>query len=82
MIFVLNKSDLINPEDVIERRKYLKLDDSKKLINISSKTGKNISQLKDLISKMLELKKSSKEELDKIHGFWSIKNRSEVSKRW
>jgi len=57
MIFVLNKSDLVNPDDVIERRKYLKLDDSKKLINISSKTGENILQLKDLISKMLELKK-------------------------
>ena len=57
MIFVLNKSDLINPENVIERRKYLKLEDSKKLINISSKTGENILKLKDLISKMLELKK-------------------------
>jgi GTP-binding protein HflX len=69
MIFVLNKSDLTNPDTVIERRKYLKLDDSKKLINISSKTGENISQLKDLISKMLELKKSGKGELDKIYGF-------------
>jgi GTP-binding protein HflX len=69
MIFVLNKSDLTNPEDVIERRKYLKLDDSKKLINISSKTGENILQLKELISKMLELKKSGKGELDKIYGF-------------
>ncbi len=69
MIFVLNKSDLTNPENVIERRKYLKLDDSKKLINISSKTGENILQLKELISKMLELKKSGKGELDKIYGF-------------
>ena len=69
MIFVLNKSDLTNPENVIERRKYLKLDDSKKLVNISSKTGENILQLKELISKMLELKKSGKGELDKIYGF-------------
>jgi GTP-binding protein HflX len=69
MIFVLNKSDLVNPEDVIERRKYLKLDDSKKLINISSKTGENILQLKDLISKMLELKKPGNEEADQIYGF-------------
>ncbi len=75
MIFVLNKSDLINPEAIIEKTKYLKLDESKKWINVSSKTGENILQLKDLISKMLELKKpvitkkSSKEELDKIYGF-------------
>ena len=69
MIFVLNKTDLTVPENVMERRKYLKLDDSRKVINISSKTGENILQLKDLISKMLELKKSSKEGLDKIYGF-------------
>ena len=69
MIFVLNKSDLTNPENVIERRKYLKLDDSKKLVNVSSKTGENILQLKDLISKMLELKKSGKGERDTIYGF-------------
>lgn len=74
MIFVLNKSDLINPEEVLGKTKYLKLDDSKKWINISSKTGENILQLKDLISKMLELKPgitktSRKEELNKIYEF-------------
>jgi len=68
MIFVLNKTDLTKPENIMERRKYLKLDDSKKIINISSKTGENISELKDLISKMLELK-TGKGELDKIYGF-------------
>ena len=85
MIFVLNKSDLINPDQVMERVKYLKIDNSKKWINVSSKTGENILQLKDLISKMLELKKpvaskkSRIEELDKIYGFWGIKNWSESS---
>ena len=75
MIFVLNKSDLINTDQVMERVKYLKIDDSKKWINVSSKTGENVLKLKDLISKMLELKKllaskkSRKEELDKIYGF-------------
>ncbi len=75
MVFVLNKTDLINNEQILERAKYLKLDDSKKWINVSSKTGENISQLKDLISKMLEIKKSVpqeksiKAELDKIYGF-------------
>ena len=65
----------INPDQIMERVKYLKIDNSKKWINVSSKTGENILQLKDLISKMLELKKplaskkSRKEELDKIYGF-------------
>ncbi len=57
MIFVLNKSDLIKPEQVNDKIKYLKLEDSKKWVDVSSKTGKNILQLKDLISKMLELQK-------------------------
>ena len=72
IIFVLNKADLIKQEEIIEKTKYLKLDDSKKWISISSKTGENILQLKNLISKMLELKKpiiAKKSGEDKIHGF-------------
>ena len=74
MIFVLNKSDLLEPDEIMGKVKYLKIDDSKKWINVSSKTGENVKQLEDLISKMLELKKpldtkSRKEELDKIYGF-------------
>lgn len=74
MIFVLNKSDLINPDQIVERTKYLNIDDSKKIISISSKTGKNISELKDLISKMLEInpiqtKKTKKDEFGKVYGY-------------
>ena len=75
MIFVLNKSDLLGPDEIMGKVKYLKIDDSKKWINVSSKTGENVKQLEDLISKMLEIKKpldskkSRKEELDKIYGF-------------
>ena len=75
MIFVLNKSDLIKSDNIIDKVKFLKIDETKKWISISSKTGENILQLKGLISNMLELKKStiieesSKEELDKNYGF-------------
>ncbi len=75
IIFVLNKSDLIKSEDIIDKVKFLKIDETKKWIDISSKTGENILQLKGLISNMLELKKSAileesrKEELDKNYGF-------------
>ena len=55
LIFVLNKSDLIEPNEVIEKSKYLKVNETKKWIPISSSTGENISQLKELIGKMLEV---------------------------
>ena len=57
MIFALNKSDLIKPDKIIENTKYLKLDETKKWIPISSVTGQNISELKDLIGRMLVLEK-------------------------
>ena len=74
LIYVLNKSDLIDPNEVIEKSKYLKVNETKKWIPISSTTGENVTQLKDLIGKMLEVripevkKLTLKEELDKIYG--------------
>ncbi len=74
LIYVLNKSDLIEPNDVIEKSKYLKINETKKWIPVSSSTGENITQLKDLIGKMIEVnipeakKMTLKEELDKIYG--------------
>jgi GTPase len=74
LIFVLNKSDLIKPTEVIEKSKFLKVNETKKWIPISSSTGENITQLKELIGKMLQVNKteikgkSVKEELDRIYG--------------
>ena len=56
MVFVLNKSDLIEPEEIITKAKYLHLDETKKWLPISAITGENTLQLKDRIFKMLELK--------------------------
>ena len=74
MIFVLNKSDLIEPEEIVEKAKYIQLDETKKWLPISSVSGENIIQLKELIYKFLETKKSLapknslKAELDRIYG--------------
>jgi len=57
MIFVLNKSDIVEPEEIITKAKYLHLDETKKWLPISAISGENTLQLKDLIYKMLEPKK-------------------------
>lgn len=74
LIYVLNKSDMIEPNEVIENTNYLSIDETKKWIPISSKTGENINQLKQLIEKMMEVHapevktKSEKEDLGRIYG--------------
>ena len=54
MIFVLNKSDLVSKEDVIERANQLDLTNNKKWLAVSSSTGFNIAQLKTLIYQALD----------------------------
>lgn len=53
MIFVLNKSDLISREETLERAKQLGLTENKKWLAISSTTGFNVAQLKDLVYRVL-----------------------------
>ena len=54
MIFVLNKSDLVSKEEVIERANQLDLTNNKKWLAVSSSTGFNITQLKTLIYQALD----------------------------
>jgi len=54
MIFVLNKSDLIPKEEVLEKAKQLGLEDNKKWLPISSINGYNNNQLKSLIYRALD----------------------------
>lgn len=54
IIFVLNKVDLLKPEDILHKVEYLGLMDLKKWITVSSKTGENIDKLKELILKSIE----------------------------
>ena len=74
MIFALNKADLVTAEDFLAKTKELKLDENNKWIPISAVTGKNLSELKDLIGKIFQnniqdvQKRSLKAELDGIYG--------------
>lgn len=53
-IFVLNKSDLVSEEEIIEKADQLGLKENKKWLSLSATTGQNISALKNLIYQILE----------------------------
>ena len=57
IIFVLNKSDLVLKEQIEEKIEILNLQDNKKRISLSSKTGENVNELKMLIKEILENQK-------------------------
>ena len=54
IIYALNKSDLLKKEEIERKVEYLNLTENKKLISVSAKTGKNITQLKVLIKEIIE----------------------------
>ena len=54
MIFVLNKAEEIDMDEIKEKAEYIELDDTKRWIAISAKTGKNLNELKKLIKSSME----------------------------
>jgi len=74
VVYALNKSDLLDKEDVIEKIEFLNLTENKKLISVSAKTGKNIVELKGLIKNIIEnqgfidQKKNAWEGVEKTFG--------------
>jgi GTP-binding protein HflX len=54
VVFVLNKSDLLKDEEIERKIGLLNLSENKKLISVSAKTGKNITELKKLIKEIIE----------------------------
>ena len=65
LIYVLNKTDLTTVEDAFDKALQLGILDSKRVLPVSSKTGYNINQLRNLAGNMLfesENAKDSKEE--------------------
>jgi GTP-binding protein HflX len=54
VIYALNKSDLIAPEEIVQRADFIGLSDSKKWVPISSITKENIPKLLELVGKMVE----------------------------
>ena len=54
IIYALNKIDLIEDKNIEQKIEILNLQENKKTILISSKTGKNIDQLKELIKNVID----------------------------
>jgi GTP-binding protein HflX len=65
VIYALNKSDLISPEEIVQKSELLGLSDSKKWIPVSAVTRQNIPKLLELIKKMLERPKPQIKEIPK-----------------
>jgi GTP-binding protein HflX len=62
MVYALNKSDLLEDNEIEEKIETLNLTDNKKWIPVSAKTGKNVKELKELIGNILESYNSYKSE--------------------
>ena len=58
IIFTLNKSDLLSRQQIEEKIEVLNLKDNKKTIAISSKTGYNVNELKELVKDVIEDQRS------------------------
>ncbi len=54
MVFALNKADLVKEEELEEKIEILNLKENKKWISVSAKTEKNVKELKQLISNIIE----------------------------
>lgn len=75
IIYALNKSDLISQDDFIKKIQILGLENNKKTILVSAKTGKNLSKFKELVKRIIDSHqqikiqpRTLKEELEKIYG--------------
>ncbi len=53
VIYALNKSDLVEPDEILKKAKFLGLTNSKKWIPVSAVTEQNISKLLELVKKMM-----------------------------
>ena len=54
LVYALNKIDAIKPEEVEQKITILNLLENKKRISVSAKTGKNLTQLKELLKNVIE----------------------------
>ncbi|MFB3113348.1 MAG: GTPase HflX [Nitrosopumilaceae archaeon] len=75
IIYALNKAELLDQNEILEKVEYLGLEENKRWIQVSAKTGQNTKEFKELIKNVIDSqdkpmtkKKSLKEELGKIYG--------------
>lgn len=53
VIYALNKSDLIGPEEIVEKAEFLGLEGDKKWVPVSAITKENVSKLLELVNRMI-----------------------------
>ena len=58
MIFVLNKAEKIDIDEIKEKADYIGLDETKRWVPISAKTGENLGGLKKLIASSIQYNKN------------------------
>lgn len=75
IIYALNKAELLDQNEILEKVEYLGLEENKRWVQVSAKTGQNTKEFKELIKNVIDSqdkpmtkKKSLKEELGKIYG--------------
>ena len=75
IIYALNKAELLDQNEILKKVGYLELEENKKWIPVSAKTGQNTKEFKELIKNVIDSqdrpmtkKKSLNEELGKIYG--------------
>ncbi|MBI5698263.1 MAG: GTPase HflX [Thaumarchaeota archaeon] len=61
VIYALNKSDLVPPEDILKKAEFIGLSESKKWVPVSAVTQENVSKLLELVKKMLMQQQQIKE---------------------
>lgn len=65
VVYALNKSDLISPEEILQKADYLGLADNKKWVPVSAITKENITKLMELVNRMISERKPPAKEIPK-----------------
>ncbi len=75
IIYALNKAELLDQNEILEKVEYLGLEENKRWIQVSAKTGQNTKEFKELVKNVIDSqgkpmtkKKSLKEEPGNIYG--------------
>lgn len=59
-VYALNKSDLVSPEEILQKAEFLGMAESKKWVPVSAVTEQNIPKLLELINKMITAEPQSR----------------------
>ncbi|MFB5621215.1 MAG: GTPase HflX [Nitrosopumilus sp.] len=72
MIYALNKVDLLENEEIEQKVDILNLNENKKWISVSAKSGENVNHLKELIKNIIENQNSPKFKKNLVGGVEKI----------